>query len=206
MKAGLATSVVLHAALLGFGLLTLSAPSALEVADVESLPVDIIPIEEVTKIQQGEKTATVKEKPAPLPTKRPDIVPDAQKVGENTVDTEKPPTPEAKPKPVETAAAPPPCPRARAKAGREAEGSRGQAARAEARRPVPATGSDARAASRSRRSSPTRSPRQIVRREGRSRPGPRQSCRKPDRGCRAGARRPGRRRPRPRPPRRPSAR
>jgi outer membrane biosynthesis protein TonB len=110
MKAGLVTSVCLHALLLGLGLFTLSAPSALEVADVESLPVDIIPIEEVTNIQQGEKTATVKEKPAPLPTKRPDIVPEAQKVGENTVDTEKPPTPEAKPKPVETAAAPPPAP------------------------------------------------------------------------------------------------
>ncbi len=110
MKAGLTTSVVLHAALLGFGLLTLSAPKSLEVADIESFPVDIVPIEEVTNIQQGEKTATVKERAAPLPTKRPDIVPDAKKVGENTVDTEKPPTPEAKPTPVETAAAPPPSP------------------------------------------------------------------------------------------------
>lgn len=111
MKAGLATSVALHAVLLGLGLFSLSAPSALEVADVESLPVDIIPIEEVTNIQQGEKTATVREKPAPVPTKRPDILPGAQKVGENTVDTDKPPTPEAKPKPVETASAPPPAPK-----------------------------------------------------------------------------------------------
>ena len=110
MKAGLTSSLILHGALLGFGLLTLSAPAALEVANVESFPVDIVPIEEVTNIQQGEKTATVKEKAAPLPTKRPDIVPEAQKVGENTVDTETPPTPEAKPKPVEKAAAPAPTP------------------------------------------------------------------------------------------------
>jgi colicin import membrane protein len=110
MKTGLTTSIAMHAALLAFGMLTLSAPSALEVADVESLPVDIVPIEDITQIQQGDKTATVNEKPAPKPTKRPDIVPDAQKVGENTVDTEKKPTPEAKPKPVETADAPPPSP------------------------------------------------------------------------------------------------
>ena len=111
MKAGLTTSVIMHAALLGFGLFTLSAPSALEVADVEALPVDIVPIEEITQIQQGDKTATVNETPAPLPTKKPEIVPEAQKVGENTVDTDKPVTPEAKPKPVETAAAPPPSPK-----------------------------------------------------------------------------------------------
>jgi colicin import membrane protein len=110
MKAGLTTSVVMHAALLGFGLFTLSAPSALEVADIEALPVDIVPVEEITQIQQGDKTATVNETPAPLPTKKPDVVPEAQKVGENTVDTDKPVTPDAKPKPVETAAAPAPSP------------------------------------------------------------------------------------------------
>jgi len=110
MKAGLTTSVVMHAAVLTFGLLTLSAPSALEVADVEAFPVDIVPIEEITQIQQGDKTAAVNEKPAPKPTQRPDIVPDAQKVGENTADTDKKPTPEAKPKPVESADAPPPSP------------------------------------------------------------------------------------------------
>ena len=100
----------MHAAVLTFGLLTLSAPSALEVADVEAFPVDIVPIEEITQIQQGDKTAAVNEKPAPKPTQRPDIVPDAQKVGENTADTDKKPTPEAKPKPVESADAPPPSP------------------------------------------------------------------------------------------------
>jgi len=110
MKAGLVTSVTLHAALLGFGLLTLSAPTALEVADVEALPVDIVPISELTQIQQGDKTAAVKERAAPLPTRKPDVVPDAQNVGENKVDTDKAPTPEPTPRPVETAAAPPPSP------------------------------------------------------------------------------------------------
>ncbi|PWJ78366.1 cell division and transport-associated protein TolA [Pseudaminobacter salicylatoxidans] len=110
MKAGLTTSVILHAAALGLGLFTLSAPRAFEVTDVESLPVDIVPIESLTQIQQGDKKSPMKEKPAPKPTQRPDIVADAQKVGENSVDTDKKPTPEAKPKPVESADAPPPSP------------------------------------------------------------------------------------------------
>ncbi len=110
MKAGLTTSVILHAAVLAFGLFSLSAPSALEVTDIESLPVDIVPLSELTQIQEGDKKADMHEKPAPKPTKRPDIVADAQKVGENSVDTDKPVTPEAKPKPVEEAAAPPPAP------------------------------------------------------------------------------------------------
>ena len=111
MKTGLTTSVVMHAVVLGFGLMSLSAPTAFEVADIESLPVDIIPVESITQVQKGDKKATLSEKPAPVPTKRPDIVPDAQEVGENNVDTDKPPTPEAQPKPVEAAAVPAPSPK-----------------------------------------------------------------------------------------------
>ena len=70
MKVGLTTSAVLHAALIGFGLLTLSAPRALEVADVEAFPVDIVPVESITQIQQGDKKAVMKEKSAPLPTQQ----------------------------------------------------------------------------------------------------------------------------------------
>jgi len=110
MKTGLTTSVILHTAVLAFGLFTLSAPAALPSADVESVAVDIVPMEAVAQTLQGDKKAVMHEKPAPLPTQRPDIVPDAQKVGENSVDTEKPITPEAKPKPVDTTSAPPPAP------------------------------------------------------------------------------------------------
>ncbi len=110
MKTGLTTSVVLHATLLGFGLFAMSAPRAFEVLDVESLPVDIVPIESITQIQQGDKKATVNEKPAPLPTERPEQVEDAEKVGEAMVDSDTKPTPEPRPKPVEAAAAPAPSP------------------------------------------------------------------------------------------------
>lgn len=111
MKVGLTTSVIMHAAALALGLFTLRAPSAFDVSDVEALPVDIVPVESMTQILEGDKKATMRETPAPTPTQRPDIVADAQKVGDNSVDTDKPPTPEAKPRPVEAADAPPPAPK-----------------------------------------------------------------------------------------------
>lgn len=106
MKAGITTSVALHAAVLGFGLLSLSAPRPFEVLNVESMPVDIIPIEQLTQIQQGDKKAPMKEKSSPKPTEKTDIVPDAQKVGENKMDTDKKATPQVTPKEVEAAATP----------------------------------------------------------------------------------------------------
>lgn len=111
MKTGLTTSLALHAVVLGFGLVSLSSPREMAIADVESFPVDIVPIEEIAQSVQGERTAPVAEKPAPTPTTRPDIVENAQKVGDNTTDLATPPTPEPKPRPVETAEAPPPAPK-----------------------------------------------------------------------------------------------
>ncbi|TPI17384.1 TonB family protein [Mesorhizobium sp. B4-1-1] len=110
MRTGLTSSVILHAVALAFGLFTLSSPPAMPASDVESVAVDIVPMEAVAQTLQGDKKAVMHDKPAPLPTKRPDVVPDAQKVGENTVDTDKPVTDQAKPKPVEKTAAPPPAP------------------------------------------------------------------------------------------------
>jgi colicin import membrane protein len=110
MKAGLTTSIALHAALLGFGLFTLSAPRAFEVADIEALPVDIVPIEAMTQVQMGDRKAPIAETPAPLPTEKPAIVPNAEKIGDNEVDTETTATPAPRPKPVEAAAEPAPAP------------------------------------------------------------------------------------------------
>ncbi|RUV81503.1 MAG: TonB family protein [Mesorhizobium sp.] len=110
MRTGLTSSVILHAVALAFGLFTLSSPPAMPASDVESVAVDIVPMEAIAQTLQGDKKAVMHDKPAPLPTKRPDIVPDAQKVGENSVDTDKPATDEAKPKPVEKTSAPPPAP------------------------------------------------------------------------------------------------
>ncbi|RUW68847.1 TonB family protein [Mesorhizobium sp. M4B.F.Ca.ET.049.02.1.2] len=110
MRTGLTTSVILHTVALAFGLFTLSSPPAMPASDVESVAVDIVPMEAIAQTLQGAKKAVMHDKPAPTPTKRPDIVPDAQKVGENSVDTDKPITDEAKPKPVDLTSAPPPAP------------------------------------------------------------------------------------------------
>ncbi len=110
MKAGLVTSTILHALLLGFGLFTLSAPRAFEVMDIESFPVDIVPIEQISQVQVGDREEPVAETPAPTPTTRPEPVENAEQVGDNTVDTTAPPTPDPKPRPVETASLPEPAP------------------------------------------------------------------------------------------------
>ena len=108
MKGSLATSTVLHALVLGIAMSSFSAPKTLEVADVESFPVEIVPIEEITQIQQGEKTAPITEKAAPIPTARPDPVPDAVNTGENAVDLKS--TKTAKPSPKEVVSEAPPKP------------------------------------------------------------------------------------------------
>ena len=111
MKTGLTTSLALHAVAIGFGLVSLSSPREMAIADVESFPVDIVPIEEVAQSVQGDRNAPVAERPAPVPTTRPEIVENAREVGDNMTDLKAPPTPEPKPRPVETAEAPPPAPK-----------------------------------------------------------------------------------------------
>lgn len=106
MKAGLTTSLVLHGLAVGFALVSLSSPRPFEVTDVESFPVDIVPIEEIAMSVQGEREAPAAETPAPTPTTRPEPVEEAVNVGDNTVDLDTPPTPDPVPRPVETASAP----------------------------------------------------------------------------------------------------
>lgn len=106
MKIGFTTSVALHAAVLGFGLVTLSSPRPLEMSSGESFPVEIVPFEEISTSVIGEREAPAAETPAPTPTSRPEPVEDAENVGENTVDLDTPPTPDPSPREVEAAAAP----------------------------------------------------------------------------------------------------
>ena len=108
MKGSLATSTLLHAAVLGFALSSYTAPRTLEVADVEAFPVSIVPVEELTQIQQGEKNAPVAEISAPVPTTRPEPVQDAQNVGDNDVDLNSAPAAEPSPREVVSEAPPEP--------------------------------------------------------------------------------------------------
>lgn len=106
MKGSLATSAVIHALVLTWALVSLGTPESFDVADVEALPVDIVSIEELTQIQQGDKKAEMKEKAAPIPTKKETPVENAENAGDNEVDLKNMPTPEEKPRDIETAAAP----------------------------------------------------------------------------------------------------
>jgi hypothetical protein len=107
MKGSLTTSAIVHASLLAFALVSLGSPEPLDVSQAEALPVELVPIEELTQIQQGDKNAPKAEKSAPVPTTRPDIIENAQNIGNNTADIEAPPTPTAKPNDNISAAAPP---------------------------------------------------------------------------------------------------
>jgi hypothetical protein len=106
MKGSLITSAVLHGLVLAFLLLKVGGPEQFDVANSESLPVSIVPIEELTQIQQGDKKAPKKEKAAPTPTKKQTKVENAENSGENDVDLKTPPTPTVKPENTESAAAP----------------------------------------------------------------------------------------------------
>jgi outer membrane biosynthesis protein TonB len=93
----LAASVTLHVLVLGYGLVSFSSRS-LEAPPPESMPVDIISADQLSKITAGSKTGE-KDKPKPLVEKVADAKPVDDLVGKIT---EKPP--------VETAVAPTPPP------------------------------------------------------------------------------------------------
>jgi hypothetical protein len=106
MKIGATASVIAHTMVLSWGLLTITNPKPLSVADVKALPVDIIPIEALTKTVQGDKKAPVADIAAPKPTAKPKIEKPVTNVGDTKFDTKSSKSVEPSPKPV-VAAAPP---------------------------------------------------------------------------------------------------
>ncbi len=115
MKLGATASVIAHTMVLSWGLLTISSPRPLSVADVEALPVDIIPIEALTQTIQGDKKAPVAETPAPKPTTKPVVEEKATNVGNSKVDAKSSTSKEIAPRPVEAAAPPKAQPEAKVK-------------------------------------------------------------------------------------------
>ena len=103
MKLGLVTSTALHGGALALALLALRAPAALETAEVEALPVDIVSIEEFTQIVAGSKEAPKLDAPAPEPIDRPQADEAAENVGEAEVDVAVDPAPVVQEIPVEAA-------------------------------------------------------------------------------------------------------
>ncbi|MBB3147374.1 outer membrane biosynthesis protein TonB [Phyllobacterium trifolii] len=106
MRASVTSSAIIHAVVIGWGLLSFSSPTPMDMANSESMPIDIV--SDISQLQKGDKKAPKAEKPTPKPTQKPQTVPDAQNVGDSETDVETKPTPETKPKPVEAAEAPKP--------------------------------------------------------------------------------------------------
>lgn len=104
MKGSLITSVALHA-LLATWLLVSFSPEPLEVTMTEAMPVDLVPIEELAQLQEGDKEAEKKEKSASAKTKREDVKENAENTGENDFDLKSVPTPMEKPSNVQEAGA-----------------------------------------------------------------------------------------------------
>jgi len=113
MKLGVTVSSAAHVAILTWGLISISGPKPLMVAEVEALPVDIVPIESITRSVQGEKKADLTDKPAPKPTERPELEP-AENIGEtkNDAKASKDAKKEAPPTQAASASSPPEAPEA----------------------------------------------------------------------------------------------
>lgn len=105
MKTSVVTSAVLHGLVLTWALVSIGAPESFKVEDFEAMPVDLVPVESITQMQQGDKKAPMKETSAPVPTTRPPIPQPAENAGDNNVDLKTTPVPNAKPSNSEAAAA-----------------------------------------------------------------------------------------------------
>ena len=105
MKGSLFTSLLLHALVAAWLLVSFGSPEPFEVTMSEAMPVELVPIEEMTQLQQGDKEAPKKERSATEVTRREDPVADAQNTGDNNFDLDSVPTPTEKPTNVQEAGA-----------------------------------------------------------------------------------------------------
>ncbi|WP_428643227.1 cell envelope biogenesis protein TolA [Roseibium sp.] len=101
MRAGLIASLAGHTAVLLWGLIAFPDAESFTVPPVDSLPVELVPIEELTKLRIGEKTAEIREVAAVQPAEKPseELPKPADKPGESKVEQPAPPTPSPPPPP-----------------------------------------------------------------------------------------------------------
>ncbi|RFC62955.1 hypothetical protein DYI37_13470 [Fulvimarina endophytica] len=106
MKTGLLVSTAIHGVALTWGLWALGAPDPMVLPD-DSLPVDIVSVQEFSQMMRGAEDAPLAETSAVEPTDDSEQpVPDAQNAGQNTVDLDAAPAPRAAPREtIQTAAA-----------------------------------------------------------------------------------------------------
>ncbi|MEE9375064.1 MAG: hypothetical protein V3V04_01880 [Rhizobiaceae bacterium] len=100
--------MIAHIAVLTWGMVSLASPPPLRAPDVEALPIDIIPIESITKTIKGDKKADPAKKPAPKKTKLPPKIKQAVNIGDTKNDTKAKAPKVQKTPPVEKTEAPVP--------------------------------------------------------------------------------------------------
>jgi TolA protein len=104
MKGSVITSIVLHGLLLVYLLVSFGSPEPFQVTASEALPIELVPIDELTQLQEGDKEAPKKEEAAKAKTKREDKVENAENSGDNEFDLKSVPKPVEKPDNVQKAA------------------------------------------------------------------------------------------------------
>jgi len=67
MRAGLTVSVVGHAALLAWGIISLPSSNSLDASNLESIPVDFVQLDDLTRLNLGISTAEAREEIVPDP-------------------------------------------------------------------------------------------------------------------------------------------
>ncbi|GGF04222.1 cell envelope biogenesis protein TolA [Stappia taiwanensis] len=106
MRVGLIASTAGHLAVLLWGVVSFPNAKPFDVPPVDSLPVDLVPISELTKLRIGEKDAEVREVEAtkPVKPKTPEVKPETPPVQAKTETPTPTPTPEPAKQPAKQAA------------------------------------------------------------------------------------------------------
>lgn len=100
MRPGLPTSVVLHAALIAWIVVGLPFRKTLEDAVVvDAMPIEFVPVADVSNIRLGQKTAKPKEEMVPKETKQAAKESEGTRAGTDKMEEPPPPVPQAKPEP-----------------------------------------------------------------------------------------------------------
>jgi hypothetical protein len=90
MRTGLTVSVIGHVALFAWGIISLPSPKSLDISNLEMVPVNFVPIDELTKLNLGVTKAEAREEIVPEPPSK--VV----------AEVPPPPTPEPEPPPEPT--------------------------------------------------------------------------------------------------------
>lgn len=90
MKIGFVVSSVGHAAILLASLVSLSGPKPFDVEKVDAIPIDIVPISDLSEVTKGNEKAKKITPPEPSIAKQADVVKEAQSAGEQSIDAKKP--------------------------------------------------------------------------------------------------------------------